>query len=37
MLILLLIPFEEDRLTSAYGAAYVAYRQRVNRLIPAIY
>jgi protein-S-isoprenylcysteine O-methyltransferase Ste14 len=36
VLILLLIPVEEESLLRAYGEQYTAYRQKVKRLIPFI-
>lgn len=37
VLILLLIPVEEESLLPAYGEQYVAYRQRVRKLLPFIF
>ena len=37
VLILPLIPMEEDGLRKAYGGQYVAYRQKARKLIPFIY
>ena len=37
VLILPLIPMEEDGLQKAYGGQYVAYRQKARKLIPFIY
>lgn len=36
-LILCLIPLEEQRLRSAYGDAYAAYRKEVRALVPFLY
>ena len=35
--ILILLPVEERQLATAYGRAYVPYRQRVRALVPFIY
>jgi protein-S-isoprenylcysteine O-methyltransferase Ste14 len=37
VLILLLIPLEEDGLRKAYGEPYVSYQQRTRKLIPLVY
>ncbi len=37
VLILLLIPAEEEGLRKAYGEQYVSYRQRTRKLIPLVY
>jgi protein-S-isoprenylcysteine O-methyltransferase Ste14 len=37
MLIILLIPMEEDALREAYGELYVTYLQKAKKLIPFIY
>ncbi len=37
VLIYLLIPVEEEGLQQAYGESYLAYRQRVRKLIPLVY
>lgn len=37
VLILLLIPMEEDRLREAYGEQYVVYQQRAGKLIPYLH
>ena len=37
VLILLLIPMEEDRLRAAYGEQYVGYQQKARKLIPCVY
>ncbi len=37
VLILPLIPMEEEGLQKAYGEQYAAYRQKVNKLIPFVY
>jgi len=37
VLILLLIPMEEDRLQQAYGEQYIAYQQKAKALIPYVY
>lgn len=37
MLILLLIPMEEDGLRKAYGEQYVVYQQKARKLIPFFY
>jgi protein-S-isoprenylcysteine O-methyltransferase Ste14 len=37
VLIILLVPAEEDGLRRAYGAQYTAYQQRVKRIIPLFY
>jgi protein-S-isoprenylcysteine O-methyltransferase Ste14 len=37
ILILLLIPVEEESLLRAYGGQYVAYTQRVRKLLPFIF
>jgi protein-S-isoprenylcysteine O-methyltransferase len=36
VLILLLVPMEEERLQKAYGEEYVHYRQRTGKLIPFV-
>jgi len=36
-LVLLLIPFEEERLCATYGDAYGAYQRRTRKLIPFVY
>jgi len=37
VLILVLIPVEEEGLWRAYGEQYVAYRQKVSKLVPLLY
>jgi len=37
VLILLLIPIEEDNLGKAYGDAYSAYQKKTRRLVPFVY
>ena len=37
MLILLLIPLEEDRLRQSYGKQYIPYQQKTRKLIPFAY
>jgi protein-S-isoprenylcysteine O-methyltransferase Ste14 len=37
VLILLLIPMEEQGLQRAYGSQYIAYRQKVRKLIPFVF
>jgi protein-S-isoprenylcysteine O-methyltransferase Ste14 len=37
VLILPLIPLEEDGLRQAYGAKYAAYQQKVRKLVPFLY
>jgi protein-S-isoprenylcysteine O-methyltransferase len=37
VLLVLLIPVEEEKLQRAYGEEYVAYRQKVKRLVPFLY
>ncbi len=37
VLILLLIPMEDDGLRQAYGEQYVVYQQKARRLIPFVY
>ena len=37
LLILVLMPMEEDGLRKAYGEQYVAYKQKVRKLIPFVY
>jgi protein-S-isoprenylcysteine O-methyltransferase Ste14 len=37
LLILLLVPMEENGLRQAYGEHYAAYRQKTKKLIPYIY
>jgi protein-S-isoprenylcysteine O-methyltransferase Ste14 len=37
VLILLLVPMEEDGLQQAFGNQYLAYRQRVKAIIPFVY
>ena len=37
VLIILLIPAEEDALRRAYGERYLAYRQTVRKLVPFLY
>ena len=37
LLVLLLIPLEEDTLRRAYGERYAVYRKTVNRLVPSLY
>jgi len=37
VLIILLIPAEEERLQHAYGERYLAYRQNVRKLVPFLY
>ena len=37
VLILLLIPVEEDGLRKAYGEQYSAYQQKTRELIPFVY
>jgi protein-S-isoprenylcysteine O-methyltransferase Ste14 len=37
LLIIMLIPVEEDGLRKAYGEQYLAYQQRVSKLIPFVY
>jgi protein-S-isoprenylcysteine O-methyltransferase len=36
-LIILLVPGEEDGLRRAYGKQYIAYQQRVKRIVPLFY
>jgi len=37
VLVLLLIPMEEDGLVKAYGEQYVSYQQKTRKLVPFIY
>ena len=37
VLLVLLIPVEEEKLQRAYGEEYAAYRQKVKRLVPFLY
>jgi protein-S-isoprenylcysteine O-methyltransferase Ste14 len=37
VLIILLIPVEEEALQRAYGEEYAAYRQKVKKLVPRLY
>ena len=37
LLILVLIPVEEDGLQKAYGEQYVAHRKKTSKLIPFVY
>jgi protein-S-isoprenylcysteine O-methyltransferase Ste14 len=37
VLILLLIPVEEEGLRRAYGEQYIAYQQKVSKLVPLVY
>jgi protein-S-isoprenylcysteine O-methyltransferase Ste14 len=37
VLILLLIPVEEQGLQQAYGSQYIAYRQRIRKLVPFVF
>ena len=37
MLIILLVPGEEEGLRRAYGEQYIAYRQKVKRIVPLFY
>lgn len=37
LLILVLMPMEEDGLRKAYGEQYVAYKQKARKLIPFVY
>jgi protein-S-isoprenylcysteine O-methyltransferase Ste14 len=37
MLIILLIPVEEEGLQRAYGEQYNAYQQKVRKLVPLFY
>ncbi len=37
VLILLLIPVEEKGLQGAYGSQYIAYRQKVRKLVPFVF
>jgi protein-S-isoprenylcysteine O-methyltransferase Ste14 len=37
VLIILLVPAEEEELRRAYGEQYIAYQQRVKRIVPLFY
>ncbi len=37
VLIILLVPAEEEGLRQAYGAQYIAYQQKVKRIVPLFY
>jgi protein-S-isoprenylcysteine O-methyltransferase Ste14 len=37
MLMAPLIPMEEDRLRTAYGAQYDTYQQKTKKLVPFVY
>jgi protein-S-isoprenylcysteine O-methyltransferase Ste14 len=37
VLILLLIPMEEQGLQGAYGSQYIAYQQKVRKLVPFVF
>jgi protein-S-isoprenylcysteine O-methyltransferase Ste14 len=37
VLIILLVPAEEEGLRRAYGEQYIAYQQKVKRIVPLFY